>query len=243
MLDAPLERLVVCFAHDDVDVPGVVVDQCLAQRRAIGGPATVGLPFLYGQEYRVCPSLRAPALPLQPPCVVFPAPHRRLNLFGIVACLQLRLEERATNPLRPVEPACPCTTNTVPFGTSRAGRADDLEGCSEGSPEEAELPSIVDAIEAYEEKRWPLGKVAGGKASPSGVQSIFAQQEAGHAGPFLPRFAQSQRSVRAGVGDLSGPRRARRAPERRWRARNRSDELGLRAASERSRTKARHQRA
>jgi putative SOS response-associated peptidase YedK len=59
------------------------------------------------------------------------------------------------------------------------------------------------------------------------VQSIFAQQEAGHAGPFLPRFAQSQRSVRAGVGDLSGLRRARRAPERRWRARNRFDELGF----------------
>ena len=42
-------------------------------------------------------------------------------------------------------------------------RADDLEGCSEGSPEQAELASIVDAIGAYEEKRWPLGKVPGGK--------------------------------------------------------------------------------
>ena len=42
-------------------------------------------------------------------------------------------------------------------------RADDLMGCLEGSPEEAELASIVDAIEAYEVKRWPLGKVPGGK--------------------------------------------------------------------------------
>jgi len=31
-------------------------------------------------------------------------------------------------------------------------RADDLEGCSNGSPEQAVLASIVYAIEAYEEK-------------------------------------------------------------------------------------------
>jgi hypothetical protein len=42
-------------------------------------------------------------------------------------------------------------------------RADNLEGCASGSPEQAELASIVDAIEAYEEKPWPLGKVPGGK--------------------------------------------------------------------------------
>jgi hypothetical protein len=42
-------------------------------------------------------------------------------------------------------------------------RADELEGCLEGGAEEAELASIVNAIEAYEEKRWPLGKVPGGK--------------------------------------------------------------------------------
>jgi hypothetical protein len=35
MSDASLERPVVCFAHDDVDVAGVVVDQRLAQRDAI----------------------------------------------------------------------------------------------------------------------------------------------------------------------------------------------------------------
>ena len=43
------------------------------------------------------------------------------------------------------------------------GRADALQGCSEGSPEAAELKRVIDAIEAYEAKRWPEGKEPGGK--------------------------------------------------------------------------------
>jgi hypothetical protein len=42
-------------------------------------------------------------------------------------------------------------------------RADELMGCIEGSPEEEELRALVDAIDAYEAKRWPSGKMTGGK--------------------------------------------------------------------------------
>ena len=40
-------------------------------------------------------------------------------------------------------------------------RADRLAGCAAGSDEDAELKAIVDAIEAYEAKRWPLGNAPG----------------------------------------------------------------------------------
>jgi hypothetical protein len=38
-------------------------------------------------------------------------------------------------------------------------RADELVGCAEGSPEEAELSTLADVIDPYEAKRWPSGKV------------------------------------------------------------------------------------
>ena len=42
-------------------------------------------------------------------------------------------------------------------------RADVLGGCMEGSEEAAEMERIVDTVERYEAKRWPEGKIAGGK--------------------------------------------------------------------------------
>jgi hypothetical protein len=42
-------------------------------------------------------------------------------------------------------------------------RADELDGCTVGSPEEAEYVALVEAIEAYETKRWPEGRIPGGK--------------------------------------------------------------------------------
>lgn len=42
-------------------------------------------------------------------------------------------------------------------------RADELDGCIEGSPEESEYIKLVEVIEAYEAKRWPDGKIPGGR--------------------------------------------------------------------------------
>ena len=42
-------------------------------------------------------------------------------------------------------------------------RADELDGCTAGSPEETEYIKLIEAIDAYEEQRWPHGKTPDGK--------------------------------------------------------------------------------
>ena len=42
-------------------------------------------------------------------------------------------------------------------------RADALVGCTEGLSEEEELRALADVLDAYEAKRWPSGKMVGGK--------------------------------------------------------------------------------
>jgi hypothetical protein len=49
-----------------------------------------------------------------------------------------------------------------PLSLQFAQRLDQLDGCTEGSREEAEYMAIAEAIEY---RRWPDGKVAGGKAN------------------------------------------------------------------------------
>ena len=49
-------------------------------------------------------------------------------------------------------------------------RADALAGCTENSREETELEEIIGLIEAYEEKRWPLGKETGGQGLTHAAQ-------------------------------------------------------------------------
>jgi hypothetical protein len=60
-------------------------------------------------------------------------------------------------------PPLPVTAEADAMRGALMRRADALAGCTKGSDEEGELETIVDLIEAYEAKRWPLGKEPGGK--------------------------------------------------------------------------------
>jgi hypothetical protein len=55
----------------------------------------------------------------------------------------------------------PLTAEADTMHAALVRRADALAGCTENSKEETELKTIVDAIEAYETKRWPDGRAPG----------------------------------------------------------------------------------
>ena len=63
----------------------------------------------------------------------------------------------------PAAPPLPLTTEADAMHGALMRRADALAGCQQGSGEDAELKGIVDLLEAYEAKRWPLAKEPGGK--------------------------------------------------------------------------------
>jgi hypothetical protein len=65
--------------------------------------------------------------------------------------------------IAPAGVATPATTEADAMHVLDVLRADQLEGCAENSEEARELAMIAEALEAYESKRWPEGKVPGGK--------------------------------------------------------------------------------
>lgn len=54
-------------------------------------------------------------------------------------------------------------------------RADELFGCTEDSPAAAELTSIVNSVEKFEEMPWPLGQYPRRPGLDSRLQSLLAE--------------------------------------------------------------------
>ena len=72
-------------------------------------------------------------------------------------------EETAGTKFKSREPVAHLSDAADAMHALLVERADELMGCAENSPEGVELGSIVEAVEAYEARRWPTGKIPGGK--------------------------------------------------------------------------------
>ena len=88
--------------------------------------------------------------------------HKSLTPRWAGPCLGV-FRARAKCLRRKTGPVAPLSDAADAMHALLVERADELMGCAENSPEGAELACIVDAIEAYEALRWPLGKIPGGK--------------------------------------------------------------------------------
>jgi hypothetical protein len=85
---------------------------------------------------------------------------KTLHALGYTFCLS---EGWALPKDAPQAGASPAVAEADAMHALLVLKADKLTGCNEGSPEEAELAFISDAVKAYEAKRWPDGKVPNGK--------------------------------------------------------------------------------
>ena len=65
--------------------------------------------------------------------------------------------------IAPMGQTAPATAEADVMHALLVLRADAIEGCTENSEEAREFGMIAEALEAYEAKRWPDGKVPGGK--------------------------------------------------------------------------------
>lgn len=118
--------------------------QALGRRQSANGAACC-------RPGPICGHLGSRPKPDRPELLAMPKAAKKANARG-------------TNPLDAVSHPADVTDR---MHALLMDRADALMGCTEGSPEEAELVALTAAIAAYERQRWPEGKIPGGKGSSS----------------------------------------------------------------------------
>jgi hypothetical protein len=87
----------------------------------------------------------------------------RQRIAGVKTLLALGFTWHEGRWVKPAALATPLLSEADALHALLVDRADQLMGCIENSADEDELVAIGEAIEAYELKRWPVGKEPGGK--------------------------------------------------------------------------------